>query len=359
MSKWFTEKNYLKLIIVPMILLVLFIVLIFIAPGIKKGIDLKGGYQIIVNYDDQKDYSNLESKLTTIYNLPEIHVSETKGLNGYGLLIEFGEPNIIEDAKQKRSGLNYTGNLDALKIQVTTILEPLKEIGYLSESDLSEISIATDADDLKLYLNDKLMTAGNNFNTQVMSLIKTELSLGNDAKIQIREVSPTLGNDFVKTSVKVGITAFILLAIVILLFFKEIMPSLLIIFSAIFDMFAGLAGMALFNLPLSLVTIPALLMLIGYSVDTDILLTTRVLKDHKKDPFEAANDSVKTGLTMTFGAIATVAVMLIIAYFTQMLVVLEIATILLFGLMGDIFGTWFFNAPTLIKYTISKEKKKN
>jgi len=113
------------------------------------------------------------------------------------------------------------------------------------------------------------------------------------------------------------------------------------------------------GLPLSLTTIPALLMLVGYSVDTDILLSTKLLKHRTTDPFTAANDSMKTGLTMTITTIVTVVIMIIVSYFTQMLIVLEIASILFFGLLGDLVSTWYFNAPALIVYVKNKEKNKN
>jgi len=353
------NKKYNRLMIVPAVMLLIIITLVFIYPGIQKGIDLKGGYQIIVNYDTQKDYTGLESKLIDQYKLSEVHISETKAINSYGLLIEFAQPKEIETAKAERSKLDFiNSNLETLKTGSTKALTPLVASNYLSASDIADIASAPTKDDLKVLLNEKLIDASNNFNLNVNAMIKTELSLDDNAKIQSREVAATLGADFIKTAIKVGITAFIFLIIVIFLFFREFMPSMLIIFSAIFDMLAGLVGMALFNIPLSLVTIPALLMLIGFSVDTDILLTTRVLKDRTGDPVAAANESIKTGLTMTFATIVTVIAMLIVSYSAQMLVVYEIAIILLFGLIGDIVATWFFNAPTLLNYVLGKEKKR-
>jgi len=99
--------------------------------------------------------------------------------------------------------------------------------------------------------------------------------------------------------------------------------------------------------------------LIGYSVDTDILLTARVLKDKTEGPIDSANTSIKTGLTMTITTVSTVIVMLLISYFSQLLVVYEISVILLCGLVGDVISTWTFNAPALIKYAERKNKNKH
>jgi len=353
------NKKYNRLLFAPAIVLVLIIILVFIYPGIQKGIDLKGGYQIIVNFDSPKAYSSLEDKLINQFGLSEVHISETKAITSYGLLIEFAQPKELDAAKASKQKIDFENlSLDSTKTQSKEVLTALITKKYLSESDLIDIDQAQSKDEVKTILNDKLFLASNNFGSQINSLVQSELSLDDNSKIQSREVAATLGTDFVKTAVKVGITAFILLILVVLYFFREIMPSALIIFSALFDMGAGLVGMAIFGLPLSLVTIPALLMLIGYSVDTDILLTTRVLKDRTGDPINAANESIKTGLTMTFATIVTVLAMLVISYAAQMLVVYEIAIILAFGLIGDIIATWFFNAPTLLNYVLAKEKRK-
>jgi preprotein translocase subunit SecF len=353
---FFKKKNYSKLLIIPIVVLVIFLILIFVFPGIQKGIDLKGGNQIIVHYDDQKDFSSFETALKENYNLSEIKINEVRSINEYGLLIEFSLQADIEIAKDLRSKIDFENDLDLLKTEINAVLTPLVSRGFLEDADIVFIETTNNKEDLRLATNEALMLANNNFYNQITTLLKTELNLEEDAKIQTREIAPTLGKDFVNSSIKVGLVAFVLLLIVILLFFREIVPSGLIIFAVIFDVFAALAGMAIFNIPLSLTTIPALLMLIGYSVDTDILLSTRVLKDVSKDPFDSANSSILTGLTMTFTTMATILVMLIVSYLTQMLVIYEISIILFCGLVGDLISTWFFNAPALIKYAEKKAK---
>lgn len=261
--------------------------------------------------------------------------------------------------RAQKESLDYlNSNIEDLKSQAKSLLDPLLEKGFLTSANVNEIDIINNKDDLKTYVNESIVLANDNFNSEVIDFIKGYLNLKEDQNVrtQTREVSATLGDDFVKSSVTVGLFAFIFLVLVILFFFKELVPSGLIIFSAIFDVLAGLAGMALLGLSLSLTTIPALLMLVGYCVDTNILLSTRLLKQRKGDVFSAANNSMSTGLTMTFTTLATVIVMMVISYFTQMYVILEIATILFFGLIGDLFSTWCFNGPVLIRYILHKNK---
>ncbi len=357
--KVITEKNYKKLMLIPLIIAIICLFLIFVHPKVHRGIDLKGGNQLILRHEGESiEHSTLESIIRQNYSLKEVSINETTGPGSIGLIIEYSNSPEIENAKLSRNRLDFkNSNIEDLKVKSKDVLSPLLAKKYISQKEIDYIDDLKNKEDLKNYVTETIILANNNFNNSLVNLVKSELKLGEEARIQTREISATLGKDFVKSSITVGIIAFTLLTIVILLFFREIIPSGLIIFAAIFDILVGLAGMALIGLPLGLTTIPALLMLIGYSVDTDILLSTKLLKHRTTDPYTAANDSMKTGLTMTITTLATVLVMMVVAYFTQMLVVLEIAVILFFGLLGDLISTWFFNASALISYVKHKEKK--
>jgi preprotein translocase subunit SecF len=116
-----------------------------------------------------------------------------------------------------------------------------------------------------------------------------------------------------------------------------------------------MAMMNLFGIQLTFGTLAALLMLIGYSVDTDILLTTKVLGERKYIEKKIASCR-KTGLTMTGAAIVAFAVLYLVATFagvigmTAIPVLSGIAIVMLFGLLADLINTWFFNAGLLKWY---------
>jgi preprotein translocase subunit SecF len=87
-------------------------------------------------------------------------------------------------------------------------------------------------------------------------------------------------------------------------------------------------------------------------VDTDILLTTRVLKDKKGTVTERAMKAMGTGLTMTIAAIgAMVALYLVVALFIPAASTLaDIAAVLIIGLVADIMTTWVMNLGILRWY---------
>ena len=123
-------------------------------------------------------------------------------------------------------------------------------------------------------------------------------------------------------------------------------PSIAVVLSAFSDIVMTLAVVDLLGIHLSSAGVIAFLMLIGYSVDTDILLTTRVLK-RTEDPLqERLRSSLKTGLTMTLTSIVAIGVAFLVIYSLSD-VLRQILGILLIGLGFDIINTWFANAGLL------------
>ncbi|HDZ61215.1 MAG TPA: preprotein translocase subunit SecF, partial [Candidatus Pacearchaeota archaeon] len=99
--------------------------------------------------------------------------------------------------------------------------------------------------------------------------------------------------------------------------------------------------------------IVAFLMLIGYSVDTDILLTTRVLKRQEGSLNERIFGAFKTGLTMTLTSLlAIIFALFVVKSFS--IVLTQIFTILAIGLGFDIFNTWITNV-SILKWYMEKK----
>ena len=102
--------------------------------------------------------------------------------------------------------------------------------------------------------------------------------------------------------------------------------------------------------------IAALLMLIGYSVDTDILLSTRVLKRKEETEMERIYGSIKTGMMMLATAIVAALTALLV---TKSEVIRQIMIILLVGLVIDAINTWIQNVGILRIYLERKARKRN
>jgi len=146
--------------------------------------------------------------------------------------------------------------------------------------------------------------------------------------------------------------AFLFMSVTVFIIFRDPVPSLAVILAAASDIIIAVGGMSILGIPLSLASVGAILMLIGYSVDTDILLTTRVLKRRKGSINERALGAMKTGVTMSISAIASMAALYLVTVFLmpEARVLSDIASVLIIGLLADILTTWLMNLGILRWY---------
>ena len=160
-----------------------------------------------------------------------------------------------------------------------------------------------------------------------------------------RSVDPVLSEEALTQVYWALAIAFIFMAVTIFIIFRSLVPSIAVILAAAMDIVIALGGMSAFGIPLSLGSVGALLLLIGYSVDTDVLLTTRVLKRRKGSITERALDAMKTGITMAITSIsAMVALYVVVVLLIPAAAVLSnIAAVLIIGLAADIAVTWLMN----------------
>ncbi|MBI4447493.1 protein translocase subunit SecF [Candidatus Woesearchaeota archaeon] len=180
---------------------------------------------------------------------------------------------------------------------------------------------------------------------------KMGLSLTQD-NYSVEEMGSSLGESFYKQMITAILLAFILMAVVVAISFRTFIPSFAVIFSAFTDMVVTLAIISVLDFKLSTAGLAALLLLIGYSIDTDILLTTKVLKRRKEgEVFDRMVESMKTGLTMT----ATTIVALLVGYLVSNSFILkEMFAIIIIGLLIDVLTTYLMNAGVLVWYVKRK-----
>lgn len=170
----------------------------------------------------------------------------------------------------------------------------------------------------------------------------------------VMEIGPQLSEQFFQQTQMAVVVAFAFMAILVFILFRTFVPSIAVILSAYTDIIVTMTIMSLLNVQLSLPLIAGLLMLIGYSVDTDILQTSRVTKRLDESLKERFKGSVKTGMTMTM----TTLVALLALYFLSGNATLQtIAFVLLVGLVVDWPSTWITNSGILRLYMLRKAKK--
>ncbi len=161
-----------------------------------------------------------------------------------------------------------------------------------------------------------------------------------------------LSKSFYKQLIIALLLSFLFMGIVVFILFKAPIPSLAVIQCGLFDVLGALVIANIAGIRISTAGIAALLMLMGYSVDTDILLTTKVLKRRGENTLNSRiKGSFKTGIMMTLTSLIAV----VCAYFIVTAPVLkQIFFILSAGLIMDLLGTWIGNAAILKWYCEKK-----
>lgn len=173
------------------------------------------------------------------------------------------------------------------------------------------------------------------------------VEMGVKGSILTNTIWPTLSEMFIRQAIKAIVFAFSFMAVVVFLRFRTFVPSFAVILSAFSDIVVTLAIMIVLNIQLSLASFVALLLLLGYSVDTDILLTTKLLVRRKGDIDERIKKAMGTGLTMS-GTTLTALVVLLVVSTSRILD--EIAMVLVIGLVVDLMNTWIQNVGILRIY---------
>ncbi len=293
----FYNTQYKKLMIIPILMLLLAIIVIGLQTAttgsfIHKDVSLKGGVTLTITAEIQVDIIALESFLES----------------------------------------EFTNN----DISVRSIKKGGAQIGIIVVADIE----GTNKEELDSFIS------------AVESAIGYEL---NEEDYSIEVMGSSLGASFFKETLIALIIAFILMSIVVLIYFRSFIPSLGVILAAFSDIVVTLAVVDLFGMKLGTGGIAAFLMLIGYSVDTNVLLNTRVLKRKEGTIDERILGAVKTGLMMTFTTIGALIVGII---FVKSAIIKQIMIIVLIGLIVDMVNTWIQNVG-ILRYYLEKKQRKN
>jgi preprotein translocase subunit SecF len=163
----------------------------------------------------------------------------------------------------------------------------------------------------------------------------------------------SLSSNFYKQLMTALFISFVLMSLVIFIMFRTFIPSIAVIFATFADVIISLSIINYFGVRLSAAGIAAFLMLIGYGVDTNILLTTRALKKKEGTLNQRIYGAFRTGIFMTLTAVAAIlpAFFLVTGLpdsFRQIFLILAL------GLFADIFNTWLTNASILKWYCKSR-----
>jgi preprotein translocase subunit SecF len=182
-------------------------------------------------------------------------------------------------------------------------------------------------------------------NVNADNVISSIKNLGVDViSFSVESIGSSLGELFFSQLVYVLTVGFVLMSIVIFIIYRNPVSSFAIVFASLSNILATLAFTSLIGIKISFAGLAGLLMLIAYTVDTNIVLTSKVIRSDPEEFPKKYKRAFITGITL----IITITITMIVVYFLSTSKLLtNIASILVIGFITDLPFTWIFNANVL------------
>jgi preprotein translocase subunit SecF len=347
------KGNY-KLLAIPPLILIL--ISLYFIPQIKMGVDFQGGVLVTLTLSESVDAEKLEADLLTEGLEADVRIYQTTGALKAEIEVPQSNNLVMADSLKEEFNtlLPEVSYLEVIALQngseMNRYLAKRGELEAVTDKlfDLAQVSrsqynISGAIEEQKAF-NDAYNKVYDNYQKSISEPINKHVKYDS---ISLQSVSPLLSTHFIEKATQVVAMAAVLSIAFVFLFFRTAVPSAAVLIGALADGIIALGAMGAFGIPLTLPSFAALLMLIGYSLDTDILLTMRMLK-RRGDPRDKAHWAMKTGLTMSVTAIIAFSVIFGLSLLTHIPTYFEISAVALAGLVGDMFATWGINAVLLL-----------
>jgi preprotein translocase subunit SecF len=187
--------------------------------------------------------------------------------------------------------------------------------------------------------------------SEIISVVEANAKVSGLPTIQT--TGPSIGNIFFQQAQMAFILAFIFMAITVFILFRSPVPSSIVVLCAATDIIVTIGVLIILDVSLSLPVIAALITLIGYSVDTDLVLTSELLRGQHHEIRDGIKRAMKTGMTLTL----TTLVALVAMYFVSgSLIIEQIAFVLIIGLLVDLPATWLANTG-ILRFWLEKKRR--
>ncbi|MDI6642472.1 MAG: hypothetical protein QMD95_00210 [Candidatus Hodarchaeaceae archaeon] len=180
----------------------------------------------------------------------------------------------------------------------------------------------------------------------VKGMLSSQFGIPTD-RVTIGTMGPTIRGHQSRQALFSIIGAFVGIGVLsILIFRRRIVPVTILLVLGL-DILGVLGYMALLRVSLDLASIIGITMLIGYVVNTNMLLAWRILKRAGGEPKEQVSRSMDTGLTMN---VLMIVLLLSLNILTSAHELNVLTAVLVFGIAINIINTWFLGAGILLRH---------
>lgn len=184
------------------------------------------------------------------------------------------------------------------------------------------------------------------------------LKLIKNSEIEIKEhsiqyVGPELGAAFFTQVFYLLTIAYVLIFAANYFIYRKLIIAITIILSSIADIIYVIGVTTLLNIPISFAGFTSLLLVIAYTIDTNILLSTKILSEKLEEFYSVYKKTLITGATVSSGLILS---MIIVLLFSNSKLLNNIAIILLIGQIAELINTYLLNAGLIEVILVGKKR---
>ncbi|KXA89504.1 hypothetical protein AKJ57_05235 [candidate division MSBL1 archaeon SCGC-AAA259A05] len=149
------------------------------------------------------------------------------------------------------------------------------------------------------------------------------------------------------------IAAAIIMGVILFLAFRGLTIALSILSIIGLDALGIFGCMTLLEIPLSLTSMAGILLIFGYAVNTNVLLSTRVLKRFGGTVRERAADAMRTGVAMSATSATALIALNIVATPSALK---QLSAVIVIGILVDMMNTWFLNSGIIMRHAKGKKE---
>lgn len=333
----------------------------FIVSGFNMGVDFTGGSKITLQMD--KDPANDLDKIET-------HVKDVVGEDKFVSLVQS-----TSNAKTIIITIKSVTAFDSLVIDKLAALYGVKaeDIGdkiTTGDADYAsfefEVAEGTSVDEAKVKeqldaldenspvfkdvaVKDNVVTVdfySTSYEQKIINKVNEDEAfevVHND----ISTISKNRASAQTKTALFAAAIAILLMLVYITFRFKQVASGLSSIACLFFNLFVMFTFYSIFRWELTLDIIPACLTILGYSINSTIVIFDRIRENHAKTPdFDvAANDSVHSTLLRSVNTTITTLVTIVLVYILGVESIKAFALPLIIGIVAGLFSSVFLAAP--------------
>jgi preprotein translocase subunit SecF len=279
--------------------------------GMRYGIDFKGGIQITLRFAQeppvQQIRAALESKLPgeisvqQVSGKPEVligtEIKDEKELNANRQLIDDTLRNMFGDSTGK-----FDLNISSPTELADRLRGPMQQAGVpLSEQDLQDLCAAISsyrADHGGILRSADELSGVKGVTPRVIEVLKANVSLGPFTFLSTEVVGPKIGDELRHQAVLA--TLYALGGMLVYIAFRfEWIYGVAAVVAVFHDTLITIGLFSLFNKPISLTVVAALLTLVGYSMNDTIVVFDRIRENLKITRRESLENIINLSVNQT------------------------------------------------------------